>query len=129
MAQIIMVIDDEPDLLAMVRDVLHWSGYEVLVADHPERALATNRERHPALILIDMMLPGMSGMELAQQFRHGGGYADTPIIGMSASRLMCQMAAESGIFTAVISKPFDLPALLSLVQQHLDNDVAAHAFR
>jgi two-component system sensor histidine kinase/response regulator len=97
-----------------------WSGYDVLVADHPERALAACHERHPALLLIDIMLPQMSGIELAQTLR-GQGYAETPLIGMSASRLMREMAADSALFTAVISKPFELTALLSLLRRHLGN--------
>jgi CheY-like chemotaxis protein len=121
-----MVIDDEPDLLNMVQDVLVWAGYEVMVADHPERVMRNCQEQQPDLFLIDVMLPQTSGIEVAQHLR-GRGHADTPMIGMSASRLMRQMAADSSVFTAVIDKPFEITALLSLLKVYLDNDVTAHA--
>jgi DNA-binding response OmpR family regulator len=123
-----MVIDDEPDLLSMVQDVLAWAGYEVLVAAHPEQVLDKTPEREPDLFLIDVMLPKTSGIEVAQHLREHG-YQGTPMIGMSASRLMCQMAASSGAFTSVIDKPFEITQLLALVREYLENDVTAHAQR
>jgi DNA-binding response OmpR family regulator len=50
---LILVLDDEPELLGMVKDVLMRSGYQVLVTDHPERALVLSREQHPDLMLMD----------------------------------------------------------------------------
>jgi two-component system OmpR family response regulator len=121
-----MVIDDEPELLSMVQDVLVWAGYDVLVADHPEHVMQSNQERQPDLFLIDVMLPQTSGIEVAQHLR-GHGHAATPMIGMSASRLMRQMAANSSVFTTVIDKPFEITALLELLRQLLNDDVRAHA--
>jgi CheY-like chemotaxis protein len=98
----------------MVQDVLVWAGYEVLVADHPERVMAQSENRHPDLFLIDMMLPMMSGIELVQHLR-GQGHASTPMPGMCASRFMCQMATSTGVFTAIIDKLFELRSLQSLL--------------
>jgi CheY-like chemotaxis protein len=124
-AQLILVIDDEPDLLAMVTDVLKFSGYDVVVANHPDTVLAIAADHHPALFLIDMMLPKMTGIELAQTMCEQG-YANTPMVGMSASRLMRQLAAESGLFAAVLDKPFELATLVSVLQRHLSDGAHAH---
>jgi hypothetical protein len=51
------------------------------------------------------------------------------MIGMSASRLMRQMATDSGVFAEVIDKPFEITALLALLRHYLSDDVAAHASR
>jgi DNA-binding response OmpR family regulator len=116
--QTIVVVDDEPELCSFVQELLELEGYDVVAAAHPDQVEAAIGDTQPALFLIDIMLPSMSGIELAQQLRENG-YGDVPMIAMSASKLMSHMASHSGVFTEAIDKPFEIDAFLVCIEQHL----------
>jgi DNA-binding response OmpR family regulator len=115
----IVVIEDEPEIMEMVRDLLHMAGYDVVGLIHPAEVDALDPREPPGLFLIDLMLPTMSGIELAQQLREQG-YQHTPMIALSASRLMQQFAHESHLFQATLGKPFDVSVLLERVERCLN---------
>lgn len=114
----ILVVEDEPELLNLLCDLLEFEGFKVSGAARPDLALSLVGAVSPDLFLIDLMLPGMSGIELAEQLR-AVGYATTPMIAISASRLMCNLACEAGIFERAIDKPFDLSTLLECIACYL----------
>jgi CheY-like chemotaxis protein len=120
----IVVVDDEPDVLDLISSVLEDEGYSVLRLSHPVfvRDLK-GRSPQPSLFVLDIMLPTMSGIQLARRLREDG-YGNTPMIAMSASPSMLQVAEESALFQHSLSKPFDLDALLQAVEDHLHNDGA-----
>ena len=80
----ILAIDDEPDLLELVRVGLTQSGYVVETANTGEEALAALRRAPPDLILLDVMLPDLSGTELCSRIRADQRLASVPIIMLSA---------------------------------------------
>ena len=118
MAPTIVVVEDEPAINELVRDVLEMEGYRVIAVQHPDAVGARLDDSSPDLFLIDIMLPRISGIELAEQLR-GEGYAGTPMVAMTASRLMGSMAAGSGLFADTFDKPFEIDDLLSCVARHL----------
>lgn len=118
----VVVVDDEPELCGFVKELLEFEGYQVVGVSHPDEVKETIGEAQPALFLIDIMLPSMSGIELAEQLRKSG-YDDVPMIGMSASKLMSHMAAESGVFDDAMNKPFEIDDLLARVQRHVEQNV------
>ncbi len=71
MPQRIMVVDDDPDHLGVVSSILEESGYEVERAEDAEQALARVHAFDPALVLTDLRLPGMDGVELLERVREG----------------------------------------------------------
>ena len=78
----ILVVDDDASLLRLVRDILELEGYEVLQASSGAEALAViAREGLPHLAIVDLVMPGMSGFEFAQQVQ---AYADLPVIMLTA---------------------------------------------
>lgn len=113
----IVVVDDEPDVLELLRSILESEEYAVIPMPRPELIDNIDTSYAPALFLLDLMLPGVSGIELAQQLRDRG-FTTTPIIAMSASPTILQLAAESGLFQEVIAKPFDLSALVDCVRRY-----------
>jgi CheY-like chemotaxis protein len=115
----IVVVEDEPEVLAVLRDLLELEDFKVVGFARPDLALSVLGTVTPDLFLIDIMLPGMSGIELAERLR-AGGYSHTPMIAMSASGLMSRFAAESGYFQEAIDKPFDVDALLKCVERYLE---------
>jgi DNA-binding response OmpR family regulator len=114
----IVVLEDEPEILEMIRDLLHMAGYRVVGLTHPALLDQLAPNSPPDLFLIDLMLPTTSGIEVAQRLR-ARDYAHTPMIAISASRLMQQFAHESHLFQATIAKPFDVTALLWQVDRCL----------
>ena len=111
----IVVIEDERDVLELLRDVLETEGFPVIAVPHPSKVRDSVSNVQPELFLVDMMLPGTSGVELAHQLR--AEFADKPMIAMSASPLMLQVAAESKLFQDMLNKPFDLSVLLTHVER------------
>ncbi len=112
-----MVVEDEPSVLEMLQEVLQGHGFCVVGVPYPELVHTIDAGLQPDLFLVDVMLPGMSGIELAAQLR-ACGFSDTPIIAMSASPLLLEVAAGSNLFQGVLAKPFDLSKLLDYVARY-----------
>lgn len=81
MAKTILVIDDETQIVEICRDYLKSSGYDVLTAADGPSGLVMARRHRPNLIVLDLMLPGMDGMDLCRMLRHE---SDVPIIMLTA---------------------------------------------
>lgn len=113
-----MVVEDELSLMEMMKDIFDLEEIESVGVSRPEMVLSVARTFRPQLFLIDIMLLGMSGIEVAQALRKNE-FADTPMIAMSASHAMLDYADESGVFDGRLPKPFEVEALLSLVQRML----------
>lgn len=82
----ILVVDDEPDILSVLVYHLSRDGYRVTTAVNGPAALATAESEGPALILLDLMLPGMDGYEVLQRLRRNERTASIPIILLTARR-------------------------------------------
>jgi len=114
----VVVVDDEIHVLELLRDVLEDDGMEVVTFSHPANVKAIGRRRNPDLMLLDLMLPGKSGIQLARELQ-SEGLAGTPMIAMSASSSMLRAASESELFEETLAKPFDVGELLDCVERHL----------
>jgi len=84
MADRILVVDDEPDLLELVRVNLAQSGFEVETAESGRAALERVRRRPPALLVLDWMLPDLPGTEVCRQIRSDAQLRDLPILMLTA---------------------------------------------
>jgi len=115
----ILVIDDHEDLTAMVRDVLESRGYEVLTANSGERGLELAFTEHPALILLDVMMPGMDGYQVCRELQFG--YTkDIPVVFLTAkTQLASMMEANRSGASAFITKPFRVEHLVQTVRDVL----------
>ena len=79
--QTILIIEDEPELVQVLRTYLERAGYRVLTAYKGDTGLATWQNHHPDLVLLDLNLPGMDGLDIARAIRR---QAETPIIMVTA---------------------------------------------
>ena len=84
MAATILLVEDEPGIQELVKFNLAQAGHAVLCADSAEQAVGMVRETLPDLVLLDWMLPGMSGIELAKKFRADTRMKNVPIIMLTA---------------------------------------------
>jgi len=120
--QRVLVVDDEQDVVVLVSSALRREGFLVSSADDGEKAAAMAASAKPALIVLDLMLPGISGVELCRKLKRDPATADVKIIILSARaevdvRLRCIEAGAAGYVT----KPFSPKELARLVKETLAN--------
>jgi two-component system, cell cycle response regulator DivK len=119
--ELILIVEDNPQSLKLVRDILQVKGYQTLETETGEEGVRLAHERHPALILMDIQLPGINGIEALQRLRADPVTSATPVIAVTAS-VMTQdrsriMAAG---FNGFQSKPISVNQLLATVREALD---------
>ena len=119
--ELILIVEDNPQSLKLVRDILQIKGYQTIETETGEEGVRLARERQPALILMDIQLPGINGIEALQRLRADPVTSATPVIAVTAS-VMTQdrsriMAAG---FDGFQSKPISVNQLLATVRETLD---------
>lgn len=114
----ILVVDDDADIVGMLRHVLEDEGYAVQTAVG-EGALHLALTTGPSLILLDIMMPGMDGVEVSQRLRADARTRTIPIVAMSAAHRLRERAREMAADT-LLAKPFDLTTLLDEIERLID---------
>lgn len=114
MADHVLVVDDDPNIIAAVRDGLEFGGYRVTTASNGADALREAADDPPTLILLDMRMPVMNGWEFAARFRADGH--ETPVVVMTAAANARTWADEIEA-DAVLPKPFTLDDLFAAVDR------------
>jgi len=122
---LILIVEDNEKNLKLVRDVLQVKGYETLEAGTGEEGLKIAREKKPALILMDIQLPGMSGIEALKALRAAPATAGIPVIAITASVMQQdrQQIMSAG-FNGFIEKPINLRVFLDTVQKAMQAGTA-----
>jgi two-component system, OmpR family, response regulator MprA len=112
-APAILVVEDDRRMAAFLDRALTYAGYRVAVAEDGERALARAEERAPDLVLLDVMLPGIDGLEVARRLRSGAG-GGVPILMLTAREGLDDRieGLDSGA-DDYLAKPFALQELLA----------------
>lgn len=118
-APLILVVEDDPDILEAICDILLDEGYRVARARDGLSALDRVRAERPALVLLDLMMPVMDGPAFARALRSRGADADVPLVVITADNKP-ERAVEAGA-DAVLPKPFAADALLSAVRAWIDD--------
>src|SRR5262245_12680168 len=116
----VLVIDDQAELVELVVDFLRDEGYSVRGVTDGAAALVVIEAQPPAMILLDMFMPHMTGVELWEHFqRHN--LTDIPVVLMTASPSAAETLLEQGA-TAYLAKPFDLDQLLACVARYVRHE-------
>ena len=114
MNETILVVDDEPKIVQLARDYLEKNGFKVLSSGNGQQALAITRQERPDLIVLDLMLPGMDGLDVCRAIRRE---SDVPIIMLTARAeeadqlIGLELGADD-----YITKPFSPRALVARVR-------------
>ena len=126
MSRRVLVVDDDPRLLHIVAMYLGIEGFDVAVAADGEAGLAEIEKQTPDLIILDIMMPGIDGIEACRRIRAGSATAETPVLMFSA------LSGDDDVERArqvganhLITKPFNLVGLGSVVKSFFANDRAA----
>jgi CheY-like chemotaxis protein len=115
----VLVIDDDRDSRDLITEALESEGYRVVTAADGEEALCWIRTtpRKPRVILLDLMMPGMDGMQLRSELMRDPVLGAIPVIALSADPSAI-VAARSLSFGGYLKKPVQLDALLGIVHAH-----------
>ena len=116
----ICAVDDSRVVLNIYRATLHELGFEPVLFEFPASALEWLQDEKPALVLTDLNMPVMSGLELASRIRQRYSAAELPIVLVTTQSDVQagEAVAESGI-NEVLGKPFDAPTLQAVLHRHL----------
>jgi len=113
----ILVVDDEPQVRALCLQALAGEGYEVLVARNGADALQRVREARPNLAIIDVLMPGMDGIELCRSMRAVPDLSSLPILFLTAKKDITDKAAGFAVGADdYLTKPFDIRELVMRVR-------------
>jgi CheY-like chemotaxis protein len=114
----VLVADDDPVILRLIQVNLALEGFEVETAARGEDALVKAREVAPDVILLDVMMPGMTGWEVAQRLKQDGDTFHIPVVFLSARTQEedRRKGQELGV-AAYVSKPFDPVELVDTIRR------------
>jgi two-component system, cell cycle response regulator DivK len=119
--ELILIVEDNPKNLKLVRDSLQVKGYQTVETETGEEGVRLARERRPALILMDIQLPGINGVEALRQLRADPITSAIPVLAVTASVMTDDrtriMAAG---FDGFHGKPISVRQLLATVREVLD---------
>jgi DNA-binding response OmpR family regulator len=113
----ILVVDDEKDIVSTLKELLEMEGYEVATAYDVKVALLKFHEEKPDLVITDMMMPEISGLQLIKTIRSGSFHNNVPIILMSAMANFLKQEAEG--WQVFIKKPTDIDIILDSIKKLL----------
>jgi DNA-binding response OmpR family regulator len=119
MAKKIMVVDDEEDIRTTVGQVLEISGYEVIKAENGSDCLQKLEQGVPDLVILDIMMPGMSGWDVAARIKENEKWNAVPIVFLTAKGDEMSMGMGGLASEEYIVKPFDVMKLKQCVDQIL----------
>ena len=119
----VLIADDEPEILDLMRMMLEWENYTVVETQDGEQCLAQARALKPDLILSDVRMPRMTGIEVLEHLQADPELADIPVIMLSVVTTLPQVrtALEKGAI-AYLPKPFEMREMARLVNQVLGRD-------
>ncbi len=116
-ASLILVVEDNPLNLQLVRDVLELHGHEVIQAVDVDEGRARLRERLPDLVLLDIALPGGGGEALLAEIRANPAQAALPVVAMTAFAMPGDRERLIGVgFDGYLSKPIDVRSFAPTVE-------------
>ena len=118
---VILIVEDNPRNMKLVRDVLQVKGHATLEATTGEDGVALATEKLPDLVLMDIQLPGINGIQALAQLRANATTAKIPVIAVTASVMQQdrKLITEAG-FDGYIGKPINLAEFLQTVNAQLE---------
>jgi two-component system, OmpR family, response regulator len=119
----ILVVDDEPKITRWLRLNLEQTDeYEVREENQGSHALTAALEFRPDLILLDVLMPGIDGGELASQFQASTKFRDVPLIFLTAAVTREEVSSHGGYVGGLpfLAKPVDIPELINCLHKHLE---------
>ena len=117
----VLIVEDNEKNMKLARDVLQAKGYRTLEAVTGEQGVQLAKEHRPDLVLIDIQLPGINGIEAFRQIRAEASTARIPVVALTASVTPTDRSAINAAgFDAFLSKPINLKEFLDTVKRLIE---------
>jgi DNA-binding response OmpR family regulator/DNA-binding CsgD family transcriptional regulator len=129
-SDVVLIVDDAPDNLSVLHDALDESGYVVLVAINGESALQRAAQSRPDIILLDAVMPGMDGFEVARRLKANPETSAIPIVfmtGLTESEHVVAAFAAGGV--DYVTKPIRTSEVIARIASHMQSARHAHQAR
>ena len=123
MSQKILIVDDDHDILNVLKDLLEHEGYEVIALDYTDSIINNITKYNPDLVMLDFLLAGVNGGELCHEIKINSQTSWMPVILLSAFPRVLDSLGNYGS-DAFIAKPFDIDVVLKKVKDCLENRMA-----
>jgi CheY-like chemotaxis protein len=117
----VLIAEDNPDSRDALRMLLEAYGFEVVEAEDGAEAVRCGIEAHPDIVLMDIMMPGMDGLEATRRLRHSPAFRQVPILALTAMAGSRQKALEAGCDDHLV-KPIDIPRFMATLRRWLGTD-------
>lgn len=127
--QRILIVEDEPSNVYATKFILEWHGFEVITAKNGHEGIERARDGKPDLIIMDMMMPGLSGYETTRLIRQEAAISGIPIIALTARAMRDdrEKTLQAGC-NDYIAKPIeDMDHLIQTVKNWIGRDVSSPA--
>lgn len=121
MSRKVLVVDDESDARQLLKTYFETSGFDVCEAEDGYEAVQKALDERPDLVIMDMAMPLVDGVNSARAMRSHDELRDTPIIGLTGFGTFYEPRALEAGCTDMISKPVDFKNLEPVVKRHLDH--------
>jgi two-component system, cell cycle response regulator DivK len=117
----VLIVEDNEKNMKLFRDVLQATGYSTLEATTGEEAIELSLSQAPALVLMDVQLPGIDGVEALERMRQNERTASIPVLALTAQAMSGdrERFLEAG-FDGYLAKPVDVGELIETVREHCD---------
>ncbi len=119
--ELILIVEDNEKNRKLVRDVLTFKGYEIIEAETGEEGIRLAQEQRPSLVVMDIRLPGIDGIEALGRLRAEPATREIPVMAMTASVMTAdgQRITDAG-FDAYHGKPIKVKDFVAAVEQLLE---------
>lgn len=117
----VLIAEDNPDSRDALRTLLEAYGFEVVEAEDGAEAVRFGIETHPDIVLMDIMMPGMDGLEATRRLRGSPAFRQVPILALTAMTGSRQQAMEAGCDDHLV-KPIDIPRFMDTLRRWLESD-------
>lgn len=110
----ILVVDDDPDIRTMIKIMLEFKGYSVVAIERGETSEELLLTKKFGLVVMDMLLSGMNGVDICRRIKQNGSLSHIPIVMISAHPNAKAICLEAGA-DDFIAKPFDMQEILTVI--------------
>jgi len=129
MSKKVLIAEDYGDVRQMMKLLLEMYGYEALEASDGREAVEKVRKYHPDLVLMDIMMPYMDGIEATKNIRGMGEIGEIPIVAVTAHDDFFRESVKDAGFTAILSKPLFFDELGPILENYLESPGASVAVK
>lgn len=119
MSKKILAVDDDSDILDVIRIILEDEGYEVFTLANGKQVFEVMEENVPDLILLDVMLGGLDGRDICRALKQHNIFKNIPVVMISASHNLNNLLLMPGAPNNFLAKPFDIDRLVEMVRDEL----------